>query len=172
MSGILSSIWQFISNPFLMAILLPGFFLHLNSAPINNANLRAYERNLAEIEHPVNSLLLGSISDFGNLGAASNHCDYLVAELRASKLSKEELEKFYNGIKISAPDTYLGETSSVELWFFDDEMYETNELDKFFNNPSHFGINIEKYNDQLLYLVYAEESGYPPRRRYPMPLIP
>lgn len=162
MNGLLSILWLFFVFPLVLAGMFLGFLLHLVVSPINNEYLRAFAESLAAIEHPLDSISLGSTAHFGNLGAASNHCDYLVAELRATPLSRAELVEHYKDVVIPAPDVYFGEASPVELWFFDEIISEYSEADKFFNSPSAFGVDPPAYRDQLLYLVYADEYGAPP----------
>lgn len=131
---------------------------------LNNANLRVFERSFAAIEHPKESESLALFSRLGNLGCASNHCDYFVENLRVANLSQNDLLAYYKNAVISPPpDPSFGESEEVRLWFFDDERFECEpEVDGLFNRQTKWGADLSAHEDKTLYIAYAEAPGAPP----------
>ena len=136
--------------------------LIIASTLLNNADLRAFERSLSTIEHPEASESLATSSRFGNLGCASNHCDYFVGNLRASKLSQDDLLAYYKNEVLPSPDPSIEGPIAVDLWFFEDEILEcAPEVDGLFNRKEDWEVNLSKYEGETLYIAYAEASGAP-----------
>jgi hypothetical protein len=137
--------------------------LIIASTLLNNADLRAFERSFAAIEHPPVSVSLATSSRFGNLGCASNHCDYFVGNLRSSHLSQDDLLAHYKEAALPSPDPFIEGPIAVDLWFFDDEILEcTPEVDGLFNRQADWGVDLSEYKGKTLYIAYAEAAGAPP----------
>ncbi len=161
-------IWKIIGflacSPFLLIslYLLLVVILSLPHMVLNNISLRKFEKSFAMIEHPRQTVFLASHSAVGNLGAASNHCDYLVAALRSTSLPKSDILAHYDGVTIPAPDVFPGERSPMQLWFFEREIPAITESDVLFNAPANWGVDTDLLTGRTLYIVYAEQSGAPP----------
>lgn len=76
---------------------IPLFLGSLCLAPClpHDVHLISVERRYRAIAHPPDSRSLARESDLGLLEGNGNHCDYFVGELRATHLTRAELEKFY-----------------------------------------------------------------------------
>ena len=68
--------------------------------------LNVFERNFDGVSHPSDSILIKRISDLGLLGGNSNHCDYLVVELRASEKQREEIRRLYDTQFVMSPEPH------------------------------------------------------------------
>lgn len=147
----------------MLSVLLFLFLIPVNML-LNNADLRSFERGFAAIEHPLSTKSLATSSRTGNLGCASNHCDYFVGNLRSTSLSREALLAHYGDMTISSPpDPYFKEPTEIQLWFFDEEVPECEpEVDGLFNEPEHWGVDLSEHADKTLYIAFAEAAGAPP----------
>lgn len=147
---------------FLFAALV--FVLMLLNILLNNANLRAFEKGFSSIDHPARTESLATASRTGNLGCASNHCDYFAGNLRAARLSRNELTVHYADMNIPPPpDPYFKEHTSVQLWFFDEEIFVCEPLvDTLFNEPTAWGVDLSGHAGKTLYIAYAQAAGAPP----------
>lgn len=131
---------------------------------LNNATLRTFERHFTAVAHPASSESLATSSRTGNLGCASNHCDYFVGNLRSTSLSREALLAHYGNMTIpSPPDPYFEEPTEIQLWFFEKEVPECEpEVDRLFNEPENWRVDLSEYADKTLYIAFAEAAGAPP----------
>lgn len=146
----------------ILSVLLFVLLIPVNML-LNNADLRSFERNFAAIEHPLSTESIATSSHVGNLGCASNHCDYFVGNLRATNLPRDTLLTHYEELTISPPDSYFKEPTEVQLWFFDEEVLEcTPEVDALFNRPAEWGVDFSEHKGKTLYIAYAEAAGAPP----------
>jgi len=84
---------------------------------LNNIYVQYFGRTLNDIHHPSGSRLLKRVLTVANLGAASNQCDYVAGEFRATKLSKKEVEDFYAPLVNSTLS--LTATLTYEIYFAD-----------------------------------------------------
>lgn len=84
---------------------------------LNNIHAQFVGRKLNDIHHPSESRLLKRVLAVANLGAASNQCDYVAGEFRATKLSKKEVEDFYAPLVNSTLS--LTATLTYEIYFAD-----------------------------------------------------
>lgn len=152
---------------FPIAILAGSVLLFVLLIPINmllnNADLEAFKHSFAALEHPASTESLAMSSRTGNLGCASNHCDYFVGNLRSTRLPRDALIAHYEDVTIPPPDTSFKEPAEIQLWFFDDEIPEcTPEVDALFNRPAAWGVDLSTYEGKTLYIAYAEAMGAPP----------
>ena len=86
----------------------------------DNWRARAMEKWIVTIDHPGESHHLKSMSLVANFGQ-SNHCDFAGGEIRASSLSRKEINRFYEPLMIA---TYKIPNKSFEVYFPDaDESY-------------------------------------------------
>lgn len=156
--------WLLLAPIAALMILLIAFLalIPLPHMILNNINLKQFEKNFAAIEHPALTTSLGRQSVIGNLGAASNHCDYRTMELRSTSLMKEDLIAYYKHKTIPAPDVFPDEKTPVRLWFFENKVRVIDESDALFNSPTHWGIEPSLYEGKTPYIAYAEEIGAPP----------
>lgn len=136
--------------------------------PIHNANARTFQKNFSTVIHPKESRILTPIMDFANFGN-SNHCDYVVGEFRVSSLSRTELVERYEEQTISPPDTQNGiwdgvppRESSIGILFTDSETFQQWPWSEWL----HSAQPLSSKQGGTAYLVYALESGYPPRGDY------
>jgi len=84
----------------------------------NNIYVQFFGRTLNDIRHPSESRLLKRVLAVDNLGVASNQCDYVAGEFRATKLSKKEVEDFYAPLVNSTQS--LTATLTYEIYFAED----------------------------------------------------
>lgn len=98
----------------LLAVLL--FVLYLTyRIPFNNYHLMIFRDDFHKFVdqlHPRQSTYIAEIAETGNLGAASNHCDFLVGEFRSSSLSKETLK-----------GVYFKDSMSSGVYFIDEDIF-------------------------------------------------
>ncbi len=85
---------------------------------LNNIYVQSFGRTLNDIHHPSESRLLKRVLAVANLGLASNQCDYVAGEFRATTLPKKRVEDFYaplvnSTLSLTAPLTY-------EIYFAED----------------------------------------------------
>lgn len=132
--------------------------------PVHNAHLRAFERSFESVLHPTQSTLHARHAEFGNFGN-SNHCDYFVGEFRSSRLSRAEIEQHYRGMTIHPPDTKLSvwdgdppTQSEIEVYFSNAGIWGSWPWSEWLQDDLHFFSD----NEKTVYLVFAEEDGYPP----------
>jgi len=154
MMDVISIVGLVLFSPFIVASML-----------LNNADLKAFKRGFGTIVHPPASASLAISSRVGNLGCASNHCDFFVGNLRASPLPQDALLAHYTGMTIPAPfdRTIFGESTEVQIWFFDDEVPEcAPAVDGLFNRQQDWGVDLSAHSGRTIYMVYAEEAGAPP----------
>src|SRR3989344_2568914 len=85
---------------------------------LNNIYVQSFGRTLNDIRHPSESRLLKRVLTVANLGAASNQCDYVAGEFRATKLSKKEVDDFYAPLVNSTLS--LTATLTYEIYFSDE----------------------------------------------------
>lgn len=153
-------------SPFVIIMLSVLLFVCLIpvSMLLNNADLRAFEHSFAAIEHPLSTESIATSSRVGNLGCASNHCDYFVGNLRSTSLSREALLAHYGDTTIPPPpDPYFEEPTEIQLWFFEKEVPECElEVDRLFNEPENWRVDLSKYADKTLYIAFAEAVGASP----------
>lgn len=94
-------------------------FLYI-SVPVlfNDVHAQFFGRKLNDINHPSESRLLKRVLAVANLGLASNQCDYVAGEFRATTLSKKEAEDFYAPLVNSTRS--LTATLTYEIYFAED----------------------------------------------------
>lgn len=155
--------WLLLAPVAALAVLLILFWVivPLPHTILNNISLKQFEDNFTSIEHPALTASLGRRSVVGNLGAASNHCDYRTMELRSTSLTKADIIAHYKYTTIPAPDVFPEKRTSVRLWFFEDEVRVLDESDALFNSPTHWGVAPFLYEGMMPYIAYAEEVGAP-----------
>ena len=156
--------WLLLAPIVVLMLLLFVFWvlIPLPNTILNNISLKEFEKNFASIEHPASTESLGKRSVVGNLGAASNHCDYRTMELRSTSLTNSDLIAHYRYKTIPAPDVFPEKRTPVRLWFFEDEVRVLDESDALFNSPTHWGVEPSLYEGKLPYIAYAEEVGASP----------
>ena len=93
----------------LLVVLVPVVLGLLCLAPCvpNDVHLLTIERQYRSIPHPADSRALQYEADLGLLEGNGNHCDYFVGELRATRLSRAQLARFYGPhVELTAPDSF------------------------------------------------------------------
>jgi len=152
-----------------MAILLAGVFLVILLILIgldvtsNNGNLRHFAEGFAALPHAPHSSILSEYRFVGGTGN-SNHCDFLVGQLRASSLPETQIADFYETLDVTPPNTTMGtwggsppRKTPVSVAFLHDEVltvYPFSDLLERDAPPLPTTENV--------YVVYAFEDGYPP----------
>ncbi len=127
----------------------------------NDSRLAEMRRALLDIKHPRGTSGIRSIAQFGNLTGTSNHCDYVVAELRSTDRPRAEIERHYRGVRIVSPVT--GQVKSLSLLFKDSSQPPFEALLLIhMNELGRWGLveAIEGYGSDR-YIVFATESHSP-----------
>ena len=132
----------------------------LVSAPFNTYKLAIIRRNFNEMNNKniAQSRLIKNKSEVAHWGN-SNMCDYYVGQFRVSNLSKEEIEKAYEGLRIKSFRGDKNTPLELDLLFTDDEWFRENAYywsPWWQENSRRFDIRPE----ENAYLVYVISDGH------------
>lgn len=134
----------------LLIILL--FVLYLTyRIPLNNYHLMIFKDDFNKFVdqlHPQQSAYIAEVTETGNLGGASNHCDFLVGEFRSSPLSKEMLK-----------NNYFRDSLSSGVYFIDDDIFTESPWSEW---KEKYLKDYKPKDNENTYLVWISNDGNSP----------
>ena len=86
------------------------------SIPFHDLKKKDAERRYKQLQHPTSSSVIFFGSSVENVGM-SNHCDYLVGEIRTAPLTKQDIVNFY---KQKTFDGFDNNIKPITVWFQND----------------------------------------------------
>jgi hypothetical protein len=148
----------FFSGPFIIAMSIFSLW-YLAQYPAeyeNNKQLTIYESQSKSLQHPNKTERIDFKGFFGNSSGASNHCEFIVYDLRSYTSSKNDIIEFYKRKKIYngyPPPNYQAVNISFEFLEKDDkgelmlpdDLVIDWQLNSEQKNKNLYYINLEKY---------------------------
>ncbi len=107
--------------------------------------------------NPTDSRLISKMAHVGNFGN-SNHCDYIAGQFRASKLSREEIQKAYAGVSTPSFSSDTNAPLPVEIYFTDEDIFELSPWSDWYDE--HLPA-VRAAKKESVYLVFGLSQMHP-----------
>lgn len=157
----------FVGIIFLFFITVGVIFLVkvFSSVHEHNEYLHQLTEKFNRIEHLKSSQKELEFKGVGLLAGNGNHCDYLVGQIRASDVSRDEIQSFYDEMNRRNKNDKNSQINQIKIIFYNDGLLV--EDDAIPEVYSHLSAIVPDYDKNLnYYIVYVFDGSYDPGYDY------